>query len=210
MSNATLALAGVFQAAWLVREVAHRGSIRPDLFEVSIKSIFETDPADTESVYGGRGNLDIGLKLLRDQLGGRESRRDMEITKYVLTVMHLERKLVRKVALMGRLRSGITRARIQAGHFSFTHDNVVAALADLYINTVSTLTPRIIVSGQHGHLTNPANANKVRALLLAAIRSAVLWRQNGGNRLQLVFKRKQFAWEAGRLMHPGPGKEVSG
>jgi high frequency lysogenization protein len=210
ISNATLALAGVFQAAWLVREIAHRGSVRSDLFEVSIRSIFETDPADTESVYGGRDKLDVGLKLLRDQLGGRESRRDMEVTKYVLTIMHLERKLVRNAALMERLRSGVVRARIQATHFSITHENVVAALADLYINTVSTLTPRVIVSGQHGHLSNPSNANKVRALLLAAIRSAVLWRQNGGSRLQLVLKRKQFAWEAGRLMHPGAGKEVSG
>jgi high frequency lysogenization protein len=201
ISNATLALAGVFQAAWLVREIAHRGSVRSDLFEVSIRSIFETDPADTESVYGGRDKLDVGLKLLRDQLGGRESRRDMEVTKYVLTIMHLERKLVRNAALMERLRSGVVRARIQATHFSITHENVVAALADLYINTVS---------GQHGHLSNPSNANKVRALLLAAIRSAVLWRQNGGSRLQLVLKRKQFAWEAGRLMHPGAGKEVSG
>lgn len=208
MSEATLALAGVFQAAWLVREIAHRGSIRPEAFETSIKSLFETDPPDTESVYGGRDRLATGLRLLRDQLGG-EGQRDMEITKYVLAVLHLERKLVRNARLMERLRSGIMRARIQASHFSFTHDNVVAALADLYVNTVSTLTPRIIVSGQHGHLTNPANANKVRALLLAAMRSAVLWRQNGGSRLGLVFKRRQFAWEAARLMHAGAGKEVS-
>jgi high frequency lysogenization protein len=210
MSDATLALAGVFQAAWLVKEIAHRGSVRTELFETSIHSLFETDPPSTEAVFGGRDRLATGLRLLREQLGGGEASRDVETTKYVLAVMHLERKLVRNGRLMERLRVGIERARIQAGHFSFTHDNVVAALADLYVNTVSTLTPRIIVSGQHGHLSNPANANKVRALLLAAMRSAVLWRQNGGSRLQLVFKRRQFAGEAARLTHPGTGGEVSG
>jgi high frequency lysogenization protein len=209
MSDATLALAGVFQAAWMVREIAHRGSVRPDLFEVSIKSIFETDPPDTESVYGRKENLETGLRLLRDQLGGGNGRGDVEITKYVLAVLHLERKLVKNPRLMEMLRSGIARGRIQVGHFSFTHENVIAALADLYVKTVSTLTPRIIVSGQHGHLSNPANANKVRALLLAAIRSAVLWRQNGGNRLQLILRRRQFAGEANRLMHFGAGSEVS-
>ncbi len=102
--------------------------------------------------------------------------------------------------MMGQLKDGLTRIRGQAEHFSLTHENVLAALADLYVNTVSTLTPRIIVSGQHGHLTNPANANKVRALLLAAIRSVVLWRQSGGNRFQLLFKRKQLAAEADALI----------
>ncbi len=199
MRDATLALAGVFQATYLVREIAHHGTVPSNLLEVSIRSLFEIDPPDTESVYGGRGQLNTGFKLLKDQLGGDTKKADIEITKYVVALMHLERKLVRNQELMGRLKTGITRIRGQVDHFSYTHENVLAALADLYVNTVSTLTPRIVVSGQHGHLTNPANANKVRALLLAAIRSVVLWRQSGGNRFQLLFKRKQLAAEADAL-----------
>lgn len=199
LRDATLALAGVFQATYLVREIAHHGTVPSNLLEVSIRSLFEIDPLDTESVYGGHGQLNTGFKLLKDQLGGDTKKADIEITKYVVALMHLERKLVRNQELMGRLKSGITRIRGQVDHFSFTHENVLAALADLYLNTVSTLTPRIVVSGQHGHLTNPANANKVRALLLAAIRSVVLWRQSGGNRFQLLFKRKQLVAEADAL-----------
>lgn len=199
LSEATLALAGVFQAAYLVREVAHRGVTEAYPMEVCMKSIFALDPPDTESVYGGRDGLEVGLRLVRQQLGEQGGRRDLEITKYVISVLHLERKLARRPAVMNTLREGIERVRMQVEHFSYVHENVVAALADLYINSVSTLTPRIIVSGEHGHLTNPVNANKVRALLLAAIRSAVLWRQNGGNRLQLLFRRKQVTQEAQRL-----------
>lgn len=198
--DATLALAGVFQSVYLVREIAHHGTVPSNLLEVSIRSLFEMDPPDTESVYGGRSELHIGLKLLKDQIGGDTKKADIEITKYVVSLLHLERKLVRNQALMGRLKEGITRARTQVEHYSYTHENVLAALADLYVNTVSTLTPRIIVSGQRGHLTNPANANKVRALLLAAVRSVVLWRQSGGNRFQLLFKRKQLAAEAANLI----------
>lgn len=201
LDDATLALAGVFQATCLVREIAHRGTADPALFEVCMRSLFELDPPDTESVYGGRAALRTGLQLVSTQLAGPGDRRDFEITKYVVAVLHLERKLVRNTSMMQRLRDGIERVRTQAGYFaSHTHDNVVAGIADLYVNTISTLTPRIIVSGNHGHLNRPDNANKVRALLLAAIRSAVLWRQNGGSRLQLLFRRRQIAQAADRLL----------
>ncbi|MCC6207647.1 MAG: high frequency lysogenization protein HflD [Gammaproteobacteria bacterium] len=201
LKDATLALAGVFQATCLVREIAHHGTLEPAAFEVCIRSIFELDPPDTESVYGGAGGLHTGLRLVAAHLGGTSAKRDLEITKYVVSVLHLERKLARNATMLKRLRDGIERARIQVGYFSsYTHDNVIAGVADLYVNTISTLTPRIIVSGDHGHLNNPDNANKVRALLLAAIRSAVLWRQSGGSRMQLLFRRRQVAQEASRLI----------
>lgn len=201
LGNATLALAGVFQSTYLVREIAHRGTAEPALFGVCIRSLFELDPPDTESVYGGRAGLHTGLQLVTTQLSGPSDKRDFEITKYVVAVLHLERKLVSNAPMLQRLRDGIERVRTQVDYFSsHTHENVVAGIADLYVNTISTLTPRIIVSGDHGHLNNPDNANKVRALLLAAIRSAVLWRQNGGSRLQLLFRRRQIAQEADRLI----------
>ena len=43
-------------------------------------------------------------------------------------------------------------------------------------------------------------AAKVRATLLAGIRSAVLWRQSGGNRWQLIFGRRKIIEQAGRLL----------
>jgi high frequency lysogenization protein len=201
LENTTLALAGVFQSTYLVREIAQRGTAEPALLEVCIRSIFELDPADTEAVYGGRAGLGQGLRLVAAQLGGPGDKRDFETTKYVVSVLHLERKLAGNAPMLQRLREGIERIRTQVGYFSsYTHENVVAGIADLYLNTVSTLTPRIIVGGSHGHLNNPGNANKVRALLLAAIRSAVLWRQNGGSRLQLLFRRRQIAQTADRLV----------
>lgn len=200
LSDSTLALAGVFQSAWLVNEVAHHGRAPSEPFECMIGSLFQVDPPDTVAVYGGVARLETGLRQLAEHLGGKPPAAGLQIARYVAAVLHLERKLVKNPELMRRLGEGISRANIQAGHFSITHENVLAALADLYVNTVSTLTPRIIVGGEHGHLSQPANANKVRALLLAAVRSAVLWRQSGGTRMQLLFRRRQFADEALRLV----------
>jgi high frequency lysogenization protein len=61
-----------------------------------------------------------------------------------------------------------------------------------------------MVNGEHGHLSNPLIAARVRAALFAGIRSAFLWHQLGGSRWQLLFSRKKIANEAAGILE-GPG-----
>lgn len=199
-SDRTLALAGVFQAAGLVHHIANSGSIDPRALEVCIRSLFEFNPATTEAVYGRIADLRSGLEWLIAHLSGKQSLIKTQVVKYVVGVLYLERRLATRPNMMERISSEVERARLQSGHFSITHSNVLASLAGCYSDTISTLTPRIIVSGEHGHLSNPEVANTVRSLLLAAIRSAVLWRQCGGNRIQLLFGRSKLLTEAQRLL----------
>lgn len=199
-TDRTLALAGIFQAVYLVDQVARHGAADPAAFETSIRSLFMTTPKSCEDVYGSSSQLRTGLECLQSQLGFGKTPRNLELTRYAIGVLHLERKLSKKPEHLDIIGKGIERARRQAEHFSLTHDNVIASLADTYVNTVSTLTPRIMVAGQHGYLNHSANANRVRALLLSAIRSAVLWKQSGGGRLQLLLRRKAFLEEAQRLL----------
>ena len=63
----------------------------------------------------------------------------------------------------------------------------------------STLRPRVMVQGQARYLEDTVNADRVRALLLAGVRSTVLWRQCGGTRLKLVFGRGHLIRAAGEL-----------
>jgi len=188
--NRATALAGMFQAVRLVQQTG-RGEHRDDTATgASLGSIFNTDPESVQAVYGNPAALRTGLEVLLDQLGSDNKQRDMELTGYVITLLHLERKLARKPVLLDTLGAGIDRAREQAGFFSFSHPSVIASLADVYKQTVSTLQPRIMVRGEQAVLANPDNKNMIRALLLAGMRAAVLWRQCGGNRLKLVFQRK--------------------
>ena len=78
--------------------------------------------------------------------------------------------------------------------------NIYASLGGLYSDTISTLNPRIMVSGEPTVLNNSDNANRIRTLLLSSIRSAVLWQQLGGNRWQLLFKRKKIVSIAKTLL----------
>jgi high frequency lysogenization protein len=77
---------------------------------------------------------------------------------------------------------------------------VIGNLADTYKQTLSTLSFRIKVAGNPQILQNSHNANKVRALLLAGIRAAILWRQVGGRRWHLLFNRKRYIKDAQGLL----------
>jgi high frequency lysogenization protein len=53
-----------------------------------------------------------------------------------------------------------------------------------------------MIKGDQNYLANPENASKIRALLLAGVRAALLWRQAGGNRWKLIFSRGAMQKEA--------------
>ncbi len=187
-----MALGGLFQAVSLVQQVAREGNADAESFESSIASVLRVDAGNTDAVYGGDTRIRRGLQVLCRQLGKDKSRQDAELMRYAVSLMFLERQLMRSTKLMARLRQGIDTATAQSEHFSITHENILARLADTYASTVSQLQPRIMVQGKPEYLNTPANANRIRALLLAGMRSAVLWRQLGGNRLRLLWTRKHI------------------
>lgn len=197
--NQALALAGVMHATWLVRRVARREHVDDQQLAIALRPVFELNPPSVEAVYGDTASRHAILTVLRSQLGAGQGERDIEITRHAAALMHLERKLVRREDLMNTLREGIEQARTQLDHFGITHENLIGRLGDLYAQTVSTLRPQIVVQGEGTALTEPANANRVRALLLAGMRSTVLWRQSGGSRLKLVFARQRLLQAARAL-----------
>lgn len=206
ITDRTIALAAIFQAARLVQQVANTGNVDQQEFETSIQSLFRIDIDKAKDAFNGVHTLSAGLETLMEQLGGRAESakgaqpKDLNITKYVAGILVLERRLIKNPAMLQTLSEGVERAQAQAEHFSLTHENVIAGLGHVYSQTISTLKPRIMVQGEHLHISNEANANSIRALLLAAIRATVLWRQCGGTRWQLFFQRRAILDEAQRLL----------
>jgi high frequency lysogenization protein len=206
LRNPVLALAGIFQSARLVQQLAREGRTDNEALRASIQSILALDAPDVETVYGGARGVHLGLELLSTRLSGKTQPSDMEMARYVVALVQLEGGLRRRPAMLDAIRQGIDTARAQMKFFQNdapaedVHPLLMEKLAELYSQTISTLTPRIMVSGEHGHLNNPAIAAKVRATLLAGIRSAVLWRQLGGRRWQLLFARGKIARAAVELL----------
>lgn len=192
-----IALAALLQATSQVRKTAHTGQIDSAELETCINSVFRIDADNAEEIYGGTSRLRSGLQLLAQQL---RQPQDLEITRYSIALIVLARKLSRKPDLLQRIREGVESTADKLQYFSPTHENIIASLAAVYASTISTLAPRIMVNGDRHHLNQKENADRIRALLLAGIRAAVLWRQSGGGRLTLLLRRKSLLKETQRML----------
>lgn len=193
-----MALAGVFQAAALVRKAAVGEHVDEDALKASIHSVFMIDADDVADVYAGADGLRVGLETMLTQLD--EGQRDLHTMRIAMSLLRLSRTLTGRDDMLTRVRDGIVAAQRQVDHFGESHATVLAALGDLYANTLSTLRPRIMVAGDANVLQQPAQVERVRALLLAGIRSAVLWHQMGGRQWRLLLHRKQATMLARGLL----------
>ena len=195
-----IALAGMFQAARLVQQTSRAEKRDEIATAASINSLFVTDPDTVADVYGEPATLHVGLLILQSQLGSSAQNRDMEMTAYVITLMRLERKLARQPDLMGKISAGLLELKEKTGYNGQQDATLITGLADIYKDTVSTLTPRIMVKGDENVLGNSSSQNMIRALLLAGIRATVLWSQCGGSRLKLILQRKAMKDSCSRML----------
>lgn len=195
----TIGLIGVLQAAQLVHELASRGLVDQHTLETSISSILVTNPETTEDIYGGDFfNLRPGARALRKILL-KEKDLHPNIMRYAVGILILQTKLMKNTSMLTALGQRLDVIQGQARHFSPTHENVIAALAGLYQDTLSTFSFRIQVQGDPQILQQQGNADKIRALLLAGVRSAMLWSQAGGTRWKLLFIRKRLVKDLDEL-----------
>ena len=201
--NRCIALAGIFQAARLVQQTSHAEKRDAAATAACIRSLFITDPDAVADVYEGSGALQVGLETLQSQLSNSPAGRDLELTGYVITMMHLQRKLGRRGDLMQAIGDGIQNLENDFETIASDDAGLIAGLADVYKETVSTLSPRIMVKGDENILGNAISQNMIRALLLAGMRATVLWSQCGGSRIKLIFQRKAMVEQCSRMLRTG-------
>jgi high frequency lysogenization protein len=194
LTNQTIALAGIAQVAVLVQQLATTGTCDQQAMEASIVSVLKLDSDSVADIYGGLAGLKLGLEQLDGQITGDKAP-NPEQARYAASIVFLERKLSERKDMLNTIRAGIVKAQAQSEQFGLLHGNVLASLGGLYQSTISTLQPRVMVNGEQTYLSRPDIASKVRALLLAGVRSALLWRQCGGSRWKFILYRKKIQAE---------------
>ena len=199
LKGQTVALAAMFQFSACVEQLAKTGHVNQKDFEVSVNSLFNQNPTNTLDVYGGIEQLETGLSLLIANLS-RSPKRSSDCIRYVMGILHLQKHLSKKSSMLDMIAKRLDKSRLQVEHFSITHENVIAGLADIYTDTISTFSFRIQVTGEYQFLQQTRIANQIRTLLFAGVRSAVLWRQLGGNRLKAIYQRTAIL-EIARSLH---------
>ncbi|TKB53248.1 high frequency lysogenization protein HflD [Ferrimonas aestuarii] len=183
----TLAFAAICHAISQVQQLARYGRLDEQQIADSLGAIMVTDPDKVEDIYDPH-KLAPGYRTLIDQIGDG-SRKDVDMTRYIVGVLALERKLSANKSALGMLGERISQVKRQLHHFEITDSQVLANLSSIYSDVISPLGAKIQVVGSPDQLQQSSNQNRIRALLLAAVRAAVLWRQLGGKRRQLMFSR---------------------
>ncbi|KLU16345.1 MULTISPECIES: high frequency lysogenization protein HflD [Xenorhabdus] len=200
----TLALAGICQSGRLVQKLAHEGQCDTDAFEIMINSVLNMNPTSTLDVFGNDAcNLRVGLDAMLGMFNGSHSGVSADLTRYMLSLVALERRLSKNPSAVNQLANRIEQLERQQAYFEPMSEGMFNALAGIYVDVISPLGPRIQVTGSPDVLRNSLIQAKVRSVLLAGIRSAVLWQQVGGSRLQIMFSRQRLIRQAKEILANG-------
>lgn len=201
-TSQALALAAAMQGVHCVRRIATEGEVDTVHIRPLIESLLRDYDGSIPALYGGAENLTMGLRRLVEQL---EAPKSLEATRYLATLLQVERRVMKRRDRLGEIVDGLGRVRQQAEYFGDPmHSSVLGGLAELYSRTVSEIGPRILVQGNRAFLEDEQNAATLRAILFGCVRAATLWREHGGGRLQLIFGRRRIARTARDLLRRLP------
>jgi high frequency lysogenization protein len=199
LQQQVIALAGVVQAARIVDQVAKTGSYPAAFFEASLRSLFAFDAPTVDAVYGNIQGVKLGLRSIVDMLTDATNEDHVAMGAYVRGLLKLEDQFGKRPDLQEVVASRLGHVNFKAQHFSDDAVELAASISAIYQDTISHLPYRIKVKGNVQHLQETKNADLVRTLLLAGLRSAHLWRQLGGRPRHFLFKGGKLAATASDL-----------
>lgn len=197
-----IALAVVTQCAIGVQQLAANGTTSRTTMLACLRPVYQLNPESVNQLYPDVRKFNQGIQTLQESFDSAGLRQHGDVVRYLLGMLVLQQQLGKHPALQNTLGQRISQLAA-SNDDDQTIINAEAlpeqalqadcsALARLYQDTISTLSFRIHVSGNPEHLRNPQVADQIRAMLLAGIRSAVLWHQLGGRRWHLFFYKKRI------------------
>ena len=197
-----IALAAVAQCAALVDVLATKGSSQQADLAASINPLLVLNPNSFDEVYPNVVDQARGLRTLTAMFSNDRSSQKSEVVKYTLGLLQLRTILMQDDDMQEQIRSSLVGVKPLPANSSIHLDDeqdlseeqqlTIDQLANLYRDTISTLSYRIQVQGRSDYLKQERVAKQIRSLLLAGIRAAVLWHQVGGRRWRLLFYRSRI------------------
>jgi high frequency lysogenization protein len=147
-----IAFAGILQAGELVRQIATGGQCSQQSARACIESVFANEPESTEAVFGGLPGVRLGLTMA-NELAASASNDARQAMGYAGGLMRLSmflRKDPSRLDDLGRALNLVEAAWRDAG--DVLDPSVIAQLADVYRQQISTLPLRIQVHGNPQYL----------------------------------------------------------
>lgn len=213
LRSETIALAALFQACNQIQKIARTGYADSHASAAIIRALIITDAKTIDDIYDPQ-KLVVGLKQLVTSFTAISSDKQestIEVTKNAFKLIALEQAIEKNAQIFNRLGQNIDSLRLSilSKYSDYEDGNVDTVLkedcikdyANLYQSLISPNFPKLIIYGEEQYLRISENQDQIRALLLAAIRAVVLWRQVGGRRRFFVFRRKSIIANAKTLLN---------
>lgn len=153
------------------------------LEQALLQAAADPSPADWQALLPQPSLYKPAASIAVAMLSGRTAER--QIPLYAFQLLALAERLGQQPAIRNALAEQLQQ--LQPGEPADA-----ATLAAIYQRTISKLGQRIQVSGKAEALQDPDRAAMIRALLLAGVRFAWLWRSLGGKRRHLVLGRRKL------------------
>lgn len=198
----TLALAALFQCSSQITRIANTGYMDEHAVSCVFRALVVTNPKTVEDIYAP-GKLITGFKQLVDSFDRSVSAKTPEtiaITQISLKIISLAISIMNKGDIfnsMGNYIDSITERILAAtpDYLDASPDVVlnpdyIKEFAKIYQSIISPNFPKLVIYGEERILREESNQDRIRALLLCGIRAVILWRQLGGRRRFLIFRRK--------------------
>lgn len=187
--NYLLSLCAILQSVSLINKIATTDFNATQDSKFLIDSIYIKNELNAISIYKNKSELFEGYMLLKNILLGKNEIPLITMQKYVLNILLIQKNINKNKSLMELIRKKIDNYQ-ENSIISKNLNNQVLYSEEIYKEYIGIIRPRVIISGKKEYLDK--NSSLIRALLLSGIRAAFLWSYYGGNKWQLMFKRKEI------------------
>lgn len=217
--NQTIALAGVMQALITVNALAFGKDLELNQLENTLKTVQVINPNSFTDVYNNElKTIKQGLAFWVEKTPNLIDQNKL-ILEYFLGVLKLEKKINNGNcdcrALGVRLSNvaqknsrydldkvtNIVHTENDSGNDNSALDELVNELSLIYSQIISPIGSKILVKGKAPFITESLNQKKIRACLLAAIRSAILYRQASGRGYKVMLLKGQYAKQSQQILN---------
>jgi len=188
-------LCAIFQCSYLIDQVSISNFENLSDIEMLINSVYITE-SNAKEIYYNETKLIDGLITLKKILNGKNDISLVNIQKYALSSIILEKKINKINNLKNLIRKKIDNYH----NNSIMSENLnyqIEYSEQIYKEHISLIKPKVIISGTKEYLEK--NSSLIRALLLSSIRAAFLWNELGGSKWHLMFKRNEILNKCDRL-----------
>ena len=168
-----------------------------------MRSVLALDRENPQEALGGIGGVYLGLSELTRSHPDPAA---IERLGYTIALIQLQRKLRKDSNMAGQIHSALSTLREDPEFTDSASEQGIAALSEIYVSTLSHISPKIMVRGDQRYLETEQIPVQVRAVLLAGVRAAYLFHELGGRRIQLFIHRKALVKAAARLQQAQPGE----